>query len=437
MSKPEIQKWDGPDLLTCAEALCKQPYTLFFDSSRPSHSLNRYSILCWSPVETIESKNGVIKHNNVEIESEVFFEFLQKRLDHYQPIKSDLPFSGGAAGYFGYDLGRQLEKIPELVQDDLNVPDACIGIYTNVLVFNHTNNESWLIGDKPDLQPQGTRHLYDSLNWETKVTNSVYRQNIQKVIDDIYAGEVYQVNLSRRFEADLPRGFDSFTHYKTLRNVNAAPFSAYMNFGEVQLSSTSPERFLNVRDKQVETRPIKGTLPASQPVEKLANNPKDRAENTMIVDLLRNDLSKVCDFHSVKTPKLCQEETFEGLHHLVSTVTGTLKKDKTATDLLKACFPGGSITGAPKIRAMEIIEQLEPTRRGPYCGALGYIGFDGNMDTNIAIRTLIYANKKVYLQTGSGIVSDSEPEKELQESLDKAQKIFESFGVQKNREDAA
>ncbi len=157
------------------------------------------------------------------------------------------------------------------------------------------------------------------------------------------------------------------------------------------------------------------------------NSAKDRAENTMIVDLLRNDLSKVCDYHSVKVPELCTLETFEGLHHLVSTVRGILANNKTPLDVLRACFPGGSITGAPKIRAMEIIEELEPTRRGPYCGAMGYIGFNGRMDTNIAIRTLIYANNKAYLQTGSGIVSDSIPEKELQESLDKAAKIFESF----------
>ena len=437
MNKLNIQKWNGPNAITCAQALSDKPYTLFLDSSRPSHPLNRYSIICWDPIETISTKNRTITHNGNIIGQKDFFDFLQNRLNHYPKYNSDLPFTGGAAGYFGYDLGRQIETIPTIAQDDLNTPDACIGIYTNALVFDHNQNEAWLIGDTPEINPRHTPYNTPNLQWHPLKNDTDYCADIAKIIEEIYAGEVYQVNLSRRFDADLPENFNVFDHYKILRDVNAAPFAAYMNFSDIKLASTSPERFLQLKDNQVETKPIKGTLPISEPVEKLQNSPKDRAENTMIVDLLRNDLSKVCDFHSVKAPKLCDIETFEGVHHLVSTVTGTLRKDKTATDLLRACFPGGSITGAPKIRAMEIIEKLEPTHRGPYCGAIGYIGFDGNMDTNIAIRTLTYANDKVYLQTGGGIVSDSAPEKELQETLDKADKIFESFETRIENTDAA
>ncbi|HPD83739.1 MAG TPA: anthranilate synthase component I family protein, partial [Alphaproteobacteria bacterium] len=390
------------------------------------------------PIETITSKNSIITHNGKNIDKCDVFHFLQTRLDRYSfRDHLDIPFTGGLAGYWGYDLGRELEIIPENTIDDINVPDMMVGIYTNVLAHDHKSNKTWLVGDKPCF-PTTKKLPYNSadLKWNTQTSDEDYKGKIQKIIDYIYAGEIYQVNLSRRFEADLPKEFNRFEHYKKLRKINSAPFSAYMNFGEVHISSSSPERFLKCAKSFVETQPIKGTLPSSCPAEFLKNSQKDIAENTMIVDLLRNDLSKVCDYHSVKVPKLCELQTFEGLHHLVSTVTGTLQKGKTALDLLKACFPGGSITGAPKIRAMEIIEELEETRRGPYCGAMGYINFNGNMDTNIIIRTLIYTQNKAYLQTGSGIVSDSKPAQELQESLDKAQKIFESFDT-KRKESAA
>lgn len=426
-----IEQWHGPDALECYEALHDQSYALFFDSNCPSHPLNRWSFICWNPVETITAKNGILTHNNQTIDEQDIFSFLQERLDQYdfEIPNTDIPFTGGLAGYFGYDLGRQLEKIPELTEDDLNIPDMMVGIYTNVLAFDHQNSKAWKIGSDA-LPEKGTtplEYVPAPIHWAPNKSEKDYCANIQKVIDYIHAGEVYQVNLSRRFEANLPDSFNPFVHYKHLRQINTAPFSAYMNFSDVKLSSCSPEQFLHVDGQSVKTCPIKGTLPSSFPPEQLSTSAKDRAENTMIVDLLRNDLSKVCDYHSVKVPDLCRLETFEGLHHLVSTVTGTLEQNKKPTDLLRACFPGGSITGAPKIRAMEIIEELEPTRRGSYCGTMGYIGFNGRMDTNITIRTLIYANDKAYLQTGSGIVSDSVPEKELQESLDKAAKIFESF----------
>lgn len=422
-----IEQWNGPDILTCAESLADKPYTLLFDSNRYFHPLNQWSFLCWDPIETIEAKNSVIKHNEQEVEETDLFTFLQSRLNQYEFEDSDIPFTGGAAGYFGYDLGRQLETIPDLTDDDLNLPDAMIGIYQNILAHDHHKNQTWLMGDAPALLGINNPYEPQKTEWVTSKTDHEYCDDIQKTIDYIYAGEVYQVNLSRRYEAELVENFSPFAHYKTLRNINSAPFSAYMNFDSFKLASCSPERFLSVKNGIVDTRPIKGTLPNDQSADILKNNIKERAENLMIVDLLRNDISKMCQPNSVTVPTLCDIETFEGLHHMVSTVQGVLRKDKTSLDLLRACFPGGSITGAPKIRAMEIIEELEETRRAPYCGAMGYVGFNGDMDTNIIIRTLIYKDNKAYLQVGSGIVSDSIPQKELEETKAKAKKIWESF----------
>lgn len=415
------------DILEQAARLSHLPYTIFFDSNRPEHPESKWSYLCFSPIETITFKNGALHHNDNQVDQACPFSFLQERLDNYNfECNHEIPYTGGLAGYWGYDLGRQLEDIPDQTVDDLALPDMAAGIYTNLIAHNHQTNKTWLIGDLPEAQALNihpTRHI----SFEDQKTEAQYASDIQKAIDYIHAGEIYQANLSRRFDSRLPKDFNPFFHYAHLREINPAPFSAFMNFENFQLSSCSPERFLKLSGNQIETKPIKGTLPAHKNPQELIESEKDRAENLMIVDLLRNDISKVCKEHSVKVPKLCEIETFEGLHHLVSTVTGELKENETALSLLKACFPGGSITGAPKIRAMEIIEELEETRRGPYCGAMGYVGFNGHMDTNIIIRTLIYKEGKAYLQTGSGIVSDSIPENEVQEGLDKAQKIFESF----------
>jgi len=423
-----IKRWNGPNILTCAEGLADKPYTLFFDSNRPSHPLNQWSFLCWDPVETIEAKDGIIKHNKQEIEETDLFTFLQNRLDQYDFEENDIPFTGGAAGYLGYDLARQLEDIPNKTKDDLNLPDAAIGIYQNILAHDHESDETWLIGEAPIIGSNKSKiYATHPIRWNSLKTDDEYCNEVQKIIDYIHQGEVYQVNLSHRYEVSLPKNFSPFAHYKKLREVNSAPFSAYMNFDNFQLSCCSPERFLSVKNKIIDTRPIKGTLPSDQNPDLLSQNIKERAENLMIVDLLRNDISKVCEPNSVTVPTLFDIETFEGLHHMVSTIKGILQKNKTACDLLKACFPGGSITGAPKISAMIIIEELEETRRGLYCGVMGYIGFNGDMDTNIVIRTLIFKDTKAYLQVGGGIVSDSIPQKELIETKQKAQKIWESF----------
>lgn len=441
------------------------PYAIFFDSADREHEKARYSFICAFPYETIEAKNGLITVTNakeqITYEGDPFAVLKDriKTLNITIETRPNLPpFQGGAAGFFGYDLGRNIETLPSTAQDNPNIIDMAVGIYDQVLAFDHKQNKSWLITHATDektaqqkqklfLDALGTKPLLgevENVQWQSNFTRNEFENSVQKIVDYIHEGDIFQANLAQRFDAELPQHFCAYSHYLTMRKTNPAPFAAFMNLNEIKISSASPERFLNVADGHVETRPIKGTAPRHDDEEKDAQNratleasEKDRAENTMIVDLLRSDLSKVCGTHSIKVPELCKLESFARVHHLVSTVTGELKDNQTSVDVLRACFPGGSITGAPKIRAMEIIEELEGIRRGPYCGSMGYIGFDGNMDTNILIRTLIYHNDRISLSVGGGIVYDSDPASEYQETLDKAQAIFDSFPKAQKKAEAS
>ncbi len=433
------------------------PYSLLLDSADLGHKDARYSFVLSHPIETIETKNGFTTLTNWDEQTREEgdpFQILQKRMKHWrenvETIRGLPPFQGGAAGLFGYDLGRSIEKLPETAKDNENMPDMAVGIYDNVIAFDHHKNQSWIITHADDYGTATKKQEYvlslisgieapvqeesKHLNWRSNFTKYEYEQIIEKTINYIKAGDIFQANIAQRFDAELPDNFDPFSHYLRLRETNAAPFSCYMNLGDIKISSSSPERFLSCRNGQVFTQPIKGTRPVSDDwatneaiKENLKNSEKDHAENTMIVDLLRNDLSKVCKADSIEVSDLCALETFASVHHLVSTIRGELENSKSAIDLLKACFPGGSITGAPKIRAQEIIEELEPTRRGAYCGSIGYIGFDGAMDTNILIRTLVFEGNTVSLQSGGGIVVDSKPADEYQETLDKAKGVLRSF----------
>ncbi len=440
--------------------LSTTPYSLFFDSADSGHALSRYSYIAYAPFEMIESKNGHVTVTNRTQQLSFIsnpFDVIRNRMETYEPVfqaRDDLPpFQGGAAGFFGYDLGRDLETITPHATDNPDMPDMAVGLYDRVFVYDHEKKSAFLIvhaAHEKDAKEKyahfeklissghGYRHkpLPDAkLDWSSSHTAKSYRDDVQTIIDYIYAGDIFQANLSQRFDAALPRDFAPYAHYLNLRAVNPAPFASFMNFGNVILASASPERFLQIgAGRRVETRPIKGTHKRAESPdmdalyrEKLLTSVKDRAENVMIVDLLRNDISKVCEDFSVHVDQLCGVESFAGLHHLVSIIKGTLRADYHPADLMAACFPGGSITGAPKIRAMEIIETLEKTRRGAYCGAMGYIGFNGMMDTNITIRTLVYQGQKVSFQAGGGITAQSDPEAEYQETLTKAQAIFKSF----------
>jgi para-aminobenzoate synthetase component I len=432
-----------PDSSALFAAIADQPWAVFLDSGYPHSDQGRYDIIAAKPVATLVTHGEITQINrngSVMLSSQDPFDLVKQELEScpYEGF-AGLPFNGGAIGYFSYDLARRLEKLPNIADDAEHIPEMSVGIYNWAVVVDHHQKQSFLVGQGCDeCHWQTLIGLFSKLptndkKAQFKVTSAVksnmdkaaYTRAFQRIKHYLKEGDCYQVNLSQRFVASCEG--DAWAAYQLLREMNAAPFSAYLNFPEAQILSSSPERFLQLVNGRVETKPIKGTRPRKaypasdwQQIDLLRNSPKDRAENLMIVDLLRNDLSKTCKTGSVKVPALFAVESYTTVHHLVSTVTGLLAEGQHALDLLKSCFPGGSITGAPKIRAMEVIEELELSRRGVYCGAIGYMGFDGNMDSNIAIRTLVHSNGTIRFWAGGGIVNDSDVEEEYQECFDKA-----------------
>jgi para-aminobenzoate synthetase component 1 len=417
---------------------------VFLDSGRGRSFAGRYDILAADPYLTLTTRGATTEircRGQSAISTRDPLELVAEALgDQTEPI-ADLPFTGGAIGYFGYDLGRRLEAIPALAARDIDVPELAVGIYGWAVVVDHEEQRAWLAAQD--------RALESAQDWESVVASltaraarprqpfrvlsavqasfdrASYARAFTRVQEHIRAGDCYQINLTQRFEARVQG--DSWQAYERLRQTNPAPYSAFLDLPFAQVLCSSPERFLELRGDCVETKPIKGTRPrAADPgldvalAADLAKSAKDRAENVMIVDLLRNDLGKCCVPGSVRAAPLFEIESFASVHHLVSTVTGQLAPGRRAVDLIRACFPGGSITGAPKHRAMQIIEALEPQRRSVYCGSIGYLGFDGGMDLNIAIRTLLRAGERIYTWAGGGIVADSAVESEYQESFDKA-----------------
>ncbi len=431
---------------------------LLLDSSRPISHFGRYDIAMAEPLAVIRHKNGVTrieKDNTVKETNLDAFELIGKlqtelladtsKLDAAQGI----PFTGGAAGLFGYDLGRSIETLANTASADITMEDLCIGIYPWAIINDHELQKSYLVSQLDELGTQALERLVlqpsPSLqpkfslksNFVSNMTKQEYAEKFHRVIDYIYAGDCYQVCLAQRFMA--PYSGNPWAAYKQLRQISPTPFSAYMETPEGALLSLSPERFLQVDDGKVETKPIKGTRPRGQTkaldqgfYQALLDSPKDRSENLMIVDLLRNDLSKHCLPFSVKVPQLFSVESYSNVHHLVTTVTGELKSSEYILPLLKGAFPGGSITGAPKLRAMEIIEELEPHRRNAYTGSIGYISSNGHMDTNICIRTLVTNAKgdvggQIYCWAGGGLVADSECDSEYQETYDKVNNLLDGL----------
>ena len=426
------------------EPLADRAWAAFLDSGRPLTGAGRYDILAADPYITLTTRGEVTeirRADQVQLSPQDPFALLRDQLGEPVSPLPDLPFSGGAIGWFAYDLGRRIERLPTLAENAEQIPDLAVGIYDWALVVDHLARKTQLVGLGRDPH---TRERWDTLVSlfrdpqptparsrlrvlgppRSNLTRDQYGRAFERVKSYLLEGDCYQVNLAQRFSA-LVAG-DSFAGYRVLRRLNPAPFSAYLKTPFAQVLSSSPERFLAARDGQVETRPIKGTRPRGRTLEmdyalkrELAASTKERAENLMIVDLLRNDLGRVCSPDSVQVPKLFDVESYATVHHLVSTITGRLAPGQDAVSFLRACFPGGSITGAPKIRAMEIIEELEPHRRSVYSGAIGYLGFDGAMDTNIAIRTLIRSAGTIRFWAGGGIVHDSQVAAEYQETFDK------------------
>ena len=426
------------------EAIADLPWAVFLDSGRHDPGQSRYDILAAQPCVRLITRGPLteIHCDGVELSREDPLQLVRRHLDADPASGCKLPFCGGAIGYFGYDLARRFERLPVEAEDAERMPEMAVGFYDWAVLVDHLERRAWLVGQGRDPEtdirwdslierfsapqrekPRTPFHIVSPV--ASNLTHEAYARAFRRIRGYIHDGDCYQVNLAQRFSATATG--DPWLAYQRLRIINPAPFSAYLNTPYGQILSASPERFLRLERGRVETKPIKGTRPRAghsrldaELAEQLRLSEKDRAENLMIVDLLRNDLSKNCALGSVRVPRLFEVESFATVHHLVSTVTGELKEGRDALDLLRGCFPGGSITGAPKLRAMQIIEELEPHRRGIYCGAIGYLGFDGGMDLNIAIRTLVHSRGTIRCWAGGGIVADSQLEDEYQETFDKA-----------------
>ena len=473
----------APDPLDTCARFQDMPFLLFLDSASDPAHLGRYSFLAADPATAVRSK-GLLTQQLVEGS---WIRVVADPLAHVgalvashaaAPVAGLPPFQGGAAGYVGYDWGMMLERVPRPRYDDLAVPDLLLGLYDWVIGWDHAAGRAWIIstgtpergaaatqraasrlrfvkdrladrsnarglperlrrfvaqGDPARTSRQSAAPSYpvpDVPGVRSNFTREGYFDAVGRVIEYVYAGDIFQANLSQRLQAPLVG--TPLDLYRRLRNRNPAPFSAYLDFGDLVVASSSPERFLRVHPGgAVETRPIKGTRPRGLSPEHdaalaraLVESDKDRAENVMIVDLLRNDLSRVCRAGTVRVPELFAVEHYATVHHLVSTVVGELAPEHDAVDLLRAAFPGGSITGAPKVRAMQIIAELEPTQRAAYCGSIGYLSLSGAADTSIVIRTCLVLGSDVYFQVGGGIVADSDPALEYRETLDKARGLI-------------
>ena len=420
--------------------------SFILDSAMDKNKLGRYSFISSNPFKVLKYKDSEENPLN----------FLQEELRNYK-VKNDthLPFIGGAVGYLSYDLGNYMENLPRSAKDDLSVYDLYFGLYDHVIVVDHLEEKIYIATPDLDMKKEEEIAIYienkiieaekngvDSIYYEEKdvkptklvsnFTKKGFEDSVEKVRQYIKSGDIYQANLTQRFSGKTT--LSSYELYRDLRRFSPAPFGAYLNFDDFNILSNSPERFIKCVDKKLETRPIKGTRPRGKNKEEdlklqeeLRNSEKDRAELLMIVDLERNDIGRISKIGSVKVPELFVIEPYANVNHLVATVVGELDDDKDAVDVIKATFPGGSITGAPKIRSMEIIDELEPTQRNVYTGSIGYIGFNGDMDLNIAIRTIVKKEDEVYFQVGGGMTWGSNPEEEYQETLDKAQSIMKAL----------
>jgi para-aminobenzoate synthetase component 1 len=424
----------------------QQPWAMLLRSASPSHPDSRYDIVVANPIATLTTTGNttmIRRGNNIQRSSDDPFLLLKQIQQQYTPqidTDSHLPFVGGAVGYFAYDLGRRIEKLPTLAEQDIFLPDMAVGIYTWALVIDHHTRKAYWAGENIHAaeswfnkqQPTQIQPFRLGAAWQSNMSRSSYQEKFTAIQEYLRSGDCYQINLTQRFQA--PYSGSEWAAFLCLESANQAPFSAYIRQKEGVILSVSPERFLQFKQDVIETKPIKGTRPRSDQPEldaqfaaALENAEKDQAENLMIVDLLRNDIGRVASPGSVHVPKLFAVESFPAVHHLVSTIRARLADHQTPIDLLRACFPGGSITGAPKIRAMEIIETLEPQRRSVYCGSIGYISRDGQMDSNITIRTLIAAQNQLYVWAGGGIVADSDCSDEYQETFDKLSRILSVF----------
>ncbi|HEX9568127.1 MAG TPA: aminodeoxychorismate synthase component I [Rhodospirillales bacterium] len=463
------------DPVAAFRAFAAEPGAALFDSAAEAGGRGRYAYIAAEPFRTIAAEGGQTLVDGRPAAGDPF-QALERELKRFPAatLPGLPPFQGGATGYLGYELGGHLERLPPPRAAGAGLPDMAVGLYDTIAAFDVPGRQAWVIAvdaaaadaalarttparraarmaariaariaERPAMPPV---EWSPAGAWTAELAQPDYQAMVAKAIAYIHAGDIFQANLSQRLLGTMPAGLDAFMLYRRLRALSPAPFAAYIALGGGRaVASASPERFLSLDPQgRVATRPIKGTRPRGRTTDEdaalakaLVESEKDRAENLMIVDLLRNDLSRVCRLGSVEVSELNRLESFANVHHLVSEVRGTLFPNLGAVDLLRATFPGGSITGAPKIRAMEIINELEPARRGVYCGTILWVGFDGAMDSNIVIRTLVVDGSAIVAQAGGGIVADSDPEAEYRETMDKAWPLLKSLDPGEARNERA
>jgi len=460
------------DLLTPVSAFLKlraaSPGCFLLESVEGGEKLGRYSFLGVRPYAMLEVREGQVYHQEmatgaVELIPENFFAVMRRLLGRYYAVHlPELPrFTGGAVGYLGYDMVRQLERLPSPPPDDLGVPDARWNFYDTVVAFDHVRHQLVLMAGVFVAPNTELRTAYDEAvarlealadtlahapleapepvalpktSLASNFTREAFCQAVCRAKDYIYEGDIFQVVLSQRFAT--PYVGDRFNLYRALRQVNPSPYLFYIDFGDLALIGSSPEVLVRVEHGRAEVLPIAGTRPRGRTPEEdraleaeLEADPKEQAEHLMLVDLGRNDLGRVCRFGTVQVERFAFVVRYSHVMHLVSLVAGELDPRYDALDALAACFPAGTVSGAPKVRAMEIIDELEPSRRGVYAGAVGYMDFSGNLDTCIAIRTMVIRNGTIYIQAGAGIVADSDPEREYEETVNKARALVEAMRV--------
>lgn len=443
------------DIVTVFRHYAPFPWAMLLDSANSQHTDARFDIIVANPIHSVTSKDGItvsydhlnnskkaVDDDPIKVLEDLYADFISGEQLVDEKF-AELPFKAGLLGYFGYDLGRRFEKFEQAPKGSYSSPDMAVGLYSWSIIKDNQSGQFYLcyldgVNNPPPTEAELLSILHESedvhsfkleTDWHSNMNQHDYFNKVAKIHDYLVAGDCYQVNLAQRFSAQFSG--PPWQAYLRLRQSNKAPFSAFIQLTESTYMSISPERFVSVKDRIVESKPIKGTRPRSDNAiidnalkDELLNSEKDKAENLMIADLLRNDMSKSCEPGSINVPALFYIESFAAVHHLVTTIRGKLAPAASPLSLLRNAFPGGSITGAPKIRAMQIIDELEPDKRNIYCGSIGYIGIDGNMDTNICIRTLLCENNNVYCWAGGGIVVDSNAESEYQESLDKVSKIL-------------
>ena len=476
-----VVKSVSADLLTPVSAFlavaAEEPYAFLLESNERGEQVGRYTFLGARPYMRLRARGKAIeierRRRRERCEGSVFH-FLRQLLAEHKPaaVPGLPPFTAGAVGYFSYDAVRQLEKIGELAQDDLSLPDCELMFFDRLLAFDHLRHQIHIVA-AADVSQESPRRAYDravrdiaalesklaaglrSATWrkmwrkstKTKpgklkihagTTRAKFLSQVERCKEYIAAGDIFQVVLSQRL--DFVPGVEPFDLYRALRQVNPSPYLYFLRIGETQILGSSPEMLVRVSGRKLEYRPIAGTHPRGRDeaedllLEKqMRSDEKERAEHVMLVDLGRNDLGRVSEYGSVKVKDLMYVERYSHVMHLVSALEGTLRKDLSAIDAFAACFPAGTLSGAPKVRAMQIIEELEPVRRGIYGGSVLYADFAGNLDSCIGIRTLLMRGKRAYLQAGAGLVADSNPAQEFEESMNKAQALLRAVEMARNR----